>query len=97
MRNFRATPLCLVVAIFAFSLAAQQKENEPQAVEKSETLKASEGQKSGESQKEPQKETPPVVTHHEIHVGARILHYTATTGLMPIRSLRRRTHDVYQE
>ena len=33
-----------------------------------------------------QKETPPIVTHHEIHVGGRVLRYTATTGLMPIRN-----------
>ena len=32
------------------------------------------------------KEEPPVVTHHEIHVGGRVLHYTATTGYMPIRN-----------
>ena len=32
------------------------------------------------------KEEPPVVTHHEIHVGGRVLRYTATTGYMPIRS-----------
>ncbi|HEY6252832.1 MAG TPA: peptidase S10 [Candidatus Angelobacter sp.] len=31
-------------------------------------------------------ETPPVVTHHEIHVGGKTLRYTATTGLMPIRN-----------
>ena len=55
-------------------------------VEKSGTLKPADGQKSGESQKDTQKETPPVVTHHEIHVGGRVLHYTATTGMMPIRN-----------
>ena len=55
-----------------------------QTVEKSGTLKPSEAQK--EATKEAQKETPPVVTHHEIHVGGRVLHYTATTGLMPIRN-----------
>lgn len=31
-------------------------------------------------------ETPPVVTHHEIHVGGKTLRYTTTTGLMPIRN-----------
>jgi len=40
----------------ASSFAAQQKENEPQVVEKSGTLKPAEGQKSSESQKEAQKE-----------------------------------------
>jgi carboxypeptidase C (cathepsin A) len=32
------------------------------------------------------KEEPPIVTHHEVHVGGRILHYTAITGYMPIKS-----------
>ncbi|HKR96992.1 MAG TPA: peptidase S10, partial [Candidatus Angelobacter sp.] len=31
-------------------------------------------------------EQPPVVTHHEIHVGGKTLHYTATTGMMPLRN-----------
>ena len=38
---------------------------------------------------EPKKETqeqPPTVTHHEIHVGGKLLRYTATTGLMPLRN-----------
>ena len=30
-------------------------------------------------------EPPPIVTHHEIHVGGKTLHYTATTGMMPSR------------
>lgn len=38
---------------------------------------------------EPKKDTPeqpPVVTHHEIHVGGKVLKYTATAGLMPLRN-----------
>ena len=31
-------------------------------------------------------ETAPVVMHHETHVGSKTLHYTTTTGLMPIRN-----------
>jgi carboxypeptidase C (cathepsin A) len=31
-------------------------------------------------------ETPPVVTHHQITVGGRVLRYTATAGRMPIKS-----------
>src|SRR4051812_10937333 len=34
----------------------------------------------------PSPEEPPVVTHHEIRVGGRTLHYTATTGMMPIKN-----------
>ncbi len=82
----------LVIAFGLFQIASpgQQKDTEPksenppeQTVEKSGKLPASnESPKSSEAQRE----TPPVVTHHEIHVGGRVLHYTATTGLMPIRN-----------
>src|SRR5437870_4551854 len=34
----------------------------------------------------PSPEEPPVVTKHEIRVGGRTLRYTATTGMMPIKS-----------
>ncbi len=85
MRNVRAASLCLLLAMSVFAVATPQKDDE-QVVEKSGTLKPSDGQKAGESRKESQKETPPAVTHHEIHVGDRVLHYTATTGLMPIRN-----------
>ena len=86
MRTRYVSALCLLVAMSALNLTAQQRENEPQAVEKSGTLKSQDGQKPGESAKETQKETPPVVTHHEIHVGGRVLRYTATTGMMPLRN-----------
>jgi carboxypeptidase C (cathepsin A) len=62
-------------------LFAQEKQGQ-QNVEKSATFKPPEGPKANEAQKE----TPPVVTHHEIHVGGRVLRYTATTGMMPIRN-----------
>jgi carboxypeptidase C (cathepsin A) len=85
------------VAVWAVSfgllmtaLTAQEKEHEPQdvtnlqpTVEKSGAQKpANDASKTAEAQKE----TPPIVTHHEIHVGGKVLHYTATTGMMPIRN-----------
>ena len=85
MRAFYIT-MCLLVAISSCRVAAQQKEEDQATVEKSGTLKAPEEKKAGDSHKDAQKETPPVVTHHEIHVGGRVLHYTATTGMMPIRN-----------
>ena len=36
--------------------------------------------------KKEQPEQQPIVTHHEIHVGGKILHYTATTGMMPLKN-----------
>jgi carboxypeptidase C (cathepsin A) len=85
------------VAVWAVSfgllmtaLTAQEKEHEPQdvtnlqpTVEKSGAQRpANDASKTAEAQKE----TPPIVTHHEIHVGGKVLHYTATTGMMPIRN-----------
>jgi carboxypeptidase C (cathepsin A) len=46
---------------------------------------ASEKTKATEAKKE-EKEEPPVVTHREIRAGGRVLKYTATTGLMPLKS-----------
>src|SRR5215831_9052063 len=34
----------------------------------------------------PAPEEPPVITHHTITVGGKELHYTATTGMMPIKN-----------
>src|SRR5215467_12854403 len=31
-------------------------------------------------------EAPPVVTHHEMHVGGKTLRYTATAGMMPLKN-----------
>jgi carboxypeptidase C (cathepsin A) len=76
----------LVLGLFLPGMAAQEKASEQkpeQTVEKPATSKpAAESPKSSEAQKE----IPPIVTHHEIHVGGRVLRYTATTGLMPIRN-----------
>jgi carboxypeptidase C (cathepsin A) len=89
MRWVRASVVCWMLLMAAVSLMAQQKESAEtekasdrgaQAVEKSGKLPA-ESEKAGAP-----KEEPPVVTHHEIHVGGRVLHYTATTGYMPIHN-----------
>jgi carboxypeptidase C (cathepsin A) len=45
------------------------------------------GDKSAEKPPAPEKpEEPPVITHHELHVGGRTLRYTATVGRLPIKS-----------
>ncbi len=86
MRSLSTAVLAVLLGLAALGLSAQQKENDQKAseptVEKSGQLKAGEAQKPAETQKE----TPPIVTHHEIRVGGRVLKYTATTGLMPIRN-----------
>ncbi|MCM3876531.1 MAG: peptidase S10, partial [Thermoanaerobaculia bacterium] len=50
----------------------------PEAAEPAETKK--------EDKKKEEKEVPPIVTRHEMRAGGRLLKYTATTGLMPLRS-----------
>jgi len=45
------------------------------------------GQSRGPQERpSPTPEEPPVITKHEIRVGGRTLHYTATTGMMPIKN-----------
>jgi carboxypeptidase C (cathepsin A) len=45
------------------------------------------GQSRGPQERpSPTPEEPPVVTKHEIRAGGRTLHYTATTGMMPIKN-----------
>src|SRR6476660_7111012 len=39
-----------------------------------------------QAQPSPSPEETPVVTKHEIHAGSRVLRYTATTGMMPIKN-----------
>jgi carboxypeptidase C (cathepsin A) len=80
--------LALVLSLFALGLSAQQNESD----QKPPDTAAPAAEKSGQS-KAPaeapaaaEKEVAPIVTHHEIRLGGRVLHYTATTGLMPIRN-----------
>ncbi len=88
MRSLCMLALTGLLGLFALRISAQQNESDQKAsdaqtVEKSGQLKApTEAQKPAEAPKE----TPPIVTHHEIRVGSRVLKYTATTGLMPIRN-----------
>ncbi|HSM84774.1 MAG TPA: peptidase S1, partial [Candidatus Limnocylindrales bacterium] len=88
----RALPVCFsAVLLFAFSLAAQQR-NRPGRPSGAASPAASPAPEqtgkpapSSEQKKEPP-EQPPVVTHHEIHVGGKTLRYTATAGMMPLKN-----------
>src|SRR5438477_2363009 len=45
------------------------------------------GQQRGPQERpSPPPEEPPVITKHEVRVGGRVLRYTATTGMMPIKN-----------
>ena len=80
--------MALVLSLFALGLSAQQNESD----QKPPDAAAPAAEKSGQSKapteapKAAEKEVAPIVTHHEIRLGGRVLHYTATTGLMPIRN-----------
>src|SRR6201996_3706916 len=39
-----------------------------------------------DAKKDKDAEPAPQITHHEIHVGGKVLHYTATTGMMPLKN-----------
>ena len=89
MRKVRIIAFLSALLISVAGLAAPQSESAEaskpaekgsQATEKSGKLPA-EAEKAAAP-----KEEPPVVTHHEIHVGGRVLRYTATAGYMPIRN-----------
>jgi carboxypeptidase C (cathepsin A) len=77
--------------------AAPRKDKKPAnpAEKSSETAKPAETNKSAEAGKSEEasdkeehfdvSEVPPVVTHHQITVGDRILNYTATAGRLPLK------------
>ena len=66
-------------------LAAQQKETADSPKPADKTAEKS-GKLPADAEKPGPKEEPPIVTHHQITVAGRVLHYTATTGYMPIRN-----------
>lgn len=89
MRYFRAVAVCLMLFVLVAGLIAQQKDAAEPGKPADKTSQT--GEKSGKLPSDAEKpatlkEEPPVVTHHESHVGGRVLHYTATTGYMPIRN-----------
>ena len=72
-RRALATILYLSLLSFPFSIFAQN--------ESPEVLGDKPAKPAVEAAKEkpaPAKEEPPVVTHHQITVGGKVLHYTAT-------------------
>src|SRR6266853_6136358 len=79
----------LTAAVFLFSLCAFAQRNRGErppapAASPSDQAKPA-GTPAADAKKEPA-EPAPIVTHHEIHVGGKTLHYTATTGMMPLKN-----------
>ena len=82
-RRIIATFLYLSVSLFALNLQAQQEDHPAPTPADKAAKPAAEGPKEKPAAA---KEEPPVVTHHQITVGGRVLKYTATTGYMPLRN-----------
>src|SRR5215470_14992488 len=73
--------------LLSVSLVAQERRSQRQPDSQSPAPTTSQPAKTPpatESKKEA--EIPPVVTHHEIHVGGKTLRYTATAGMMPLKN-----------
>src|SRR5437868_11618044 len=74
-----------VFFLLTLSLAAQRDNERPPADRDAATPDQQKDQKDKAVAKpEPPAEKPPVVMHHEVHVGGKVLRYTTTTGLMPL-------------
>jgi len=86
-RRALAIILFLTLSLFSLSLSAQQSENSDAPAE-TPAKPAVERDKPEAAKEKPAaiKDEPPVVTHHQITVGGKVLHYTATTGYMPLRN-----------
>src|SRR5437588_9555727 len=86
----RRAPSCLIFAML-FSLCAfgqRNRSDRPPATAPA-ASPTEQAKPAGTPAAEPKKEAPeqpPVVTHHEIHVGGKTLRYTATAGMMPLKN-----------
>ena len=84
MRVFRVVAVFCVLLFSMGGLVAQQNES-AEASKPAEKTAEKSAKPPAEAEKAAAREEPLVGTHHEIQLGGRILHYTAT-GYMPIRN-----------
>ena len=92
MLYFRFLVLVSLLLGFGLRSPAQQDEQQSEKTASPTTPPASKKQQqSGKAEEKAKEEkakeedAPPVETHHEIHVRGKLLKYTATTGMMPIK------------
>ena len=85
----RALPLFLAFFLMLpLSAVAQRNRDDrpaPAPAAPDQSGKAPADAKAGE-QKKDMPEPAPIVTHHEARVGGKVLHYTATTGTLPLKN-----------
>lgn len=77
-------PLTIAFAFFAWALPGQAQTAEPEQPGASRASHSA-APSQNESKEKEEKEEKPVVTHHQITVAGKVLSYTATAGMMPIR------------
>src|SRR6266496_3303847 len=68
------------------SPAASARGGEPAAPAAGTGAAEADHEAKGEGAREREKEEPPVVTRHEARLGGRVLRYTVTTGMMPLKT-----------
>ena len=80
--------LVFIACLFFVSLPGVGQQRERQATPPPSTPESARpaATPAGEAKKEVP-EQPPVATHHEIHVGGKLLRYTATAGFMPLKNV----------
>src|SRR5581483_248992 len=83
----RRISFALTASMILFSLCAMaQQKNRPAPTPAASPVEQAKPAASAAADGKKDTEQPPVITHHEIHVGGKSLHYTATTGMMPLRN-----------
>ena len=80
-----ATLLVLFAALYP-SPALSQEQARPGQQTPNSQASPSPSASPQKSPEQPKAEEPPVVTKHEIRIGSRVLRYTATVGMMPIKN-----------
>src|SRR2546423_14781331 len=93
-----AIPLCFALLFFGQEDSQPRRQGGQQPTTSPPTSQASpvttpgtagtgQGQQRGPQERpSPAPEEPPIITHHQIRAGGKVLGYTATTGMMPIKN-----------
>src|SRR5579884_1782665 len=85
LKNRATSLLTAVVLLFSLSAFSQQRNRDERPANPTATPEQKQSPAPSDAKKD-SGEQPPIVTHHEIHIGGKTLRYTATTGLMPLRN-----------
>jgi len=79
------SPIVLAVSLCVQAAGGQRRQQGQMSTPPPPQAPAPAPAPSAEAKTPPPAEEKPVVTHHEIRVGDRVLKYTATTGMMPLK------------